>query len=124
MFKVQPLCRFIILSVILLFLIVINIIAKDMVLLVASVMFFVWSCRHIYSLKIIFTNNCIIKETGNTFKRKNIIMLKNISNIQMLAVHPMLPALIRLNSYNQSLYIIGLNGRQRFLLERRILQLK
>ena len=124
MFTVQPICKFIILSSVLVFLLLINITANDIVLLIISIVFLVWVCRYVFSLKIIILNQCIVKETGNTFKRKNIIMLKSISNIQILTVHAVLPAYIRLNSYNQSLYIVGLNGRQRRLFEKHILRLK
>ena len=124
MFTVQPICKFIILSGTLIFLLLINTIAKDRALLIISTAFFVWACRHIFSLKITLLNHCVVKQTGNTFKRKNIIMLKSISNVQIFTIHSILPALIRLNSYNQSLYIIGLNGRQRQLFEKHILRLK
>ena len=124
MFIVQPFCRFVILGIIFTITLLINILAGDILLTVLSVFFFLWLCRNLFTLKIYTHAKYFVKETGKTFKRKTIIMLKNISHIQIYAVHPQLPALIRLNSYNQMLMIVGLNGRQRLQLEKYILRLK
>ena len=124
MFTVQPFCLFVIIVIISIIILLINVIANDVLLFTLSLVFFLWLCRNLLTLKIYVRANYLVKLTGQTFKRKTIIMLKNISHIQIYTMHPRLPSLVRLNSYNQILVIIGLNGVQRQQLEKHILQLK
>ena len=124
MFTVQPLCRRIILSVYLIITILINMTAKDLVLVILSAVFFVWRWRNLTTLKIYISGNCLIRQTGKTFKQKNIITLKNISQIQIFVIHTRLPAFVRLQYYNKTLYILYLNGEQWERIENYILRLK
>lgn len=124
MFTVQPFCRIAILSACLIIILIVNIIGEDFILMVLSAVFFVWRCRYLLTLKIVICGEYLIKQTGNIFKQKTIIMLKNISRIQIHCVHSRLPAFIRLYCYDNSLYILGLNGIQRSYLEKYMLQLK
>ena len=124
MFTVQPLCRWLILLVTLASILLTNAVAKDDMLAVALLVVFMWLYRYLKSLKITIINEYFIKETGKNFKRKNIIMLKNISHIRIVFIHPVMPSFIRLHTYNKTTYILGINGRQRQLLEKYILRLK
>ena len=96
----------------------------DIMLFVLSVGFIIMLLRTLVTFKIYIQNGYLIKQSGKTFKRKNIIMLKNISRIQMLSLHSRLPAFIHLQCYDKSLFVVALNGRQRSQLEKHILQLK
>ena len=124
MFTVQPFCRIAILSACIVVILLINITAKDFILIILSTVFFVWRCRYFITLKIFIYGDYMIKQTGNFFKQKTIIMLKNISRIQIFNIHSCLPTLIQLHCYNKAVYIFGLNSTQRSCIEKYILRLK
>ncbi len=124
MFTVRPLCKAIIMSVILYIIILINILGQDRLLSVISVVFIIWLYRYLSTLKVYIDDSYLVKRNGKTFKHKTIIMLKNISKLQILVLHTSLPAIIRICTYDEALFLFGLNGRQRLMLEYKLLQLK
>lgn len=124
MFTVQPFCKFTILLIWVIIILPINMSVIDIRLILLSAISFIFIWRHLDKLKIYISGTVLTKETGNTFKHKNIVMLKNISNIHFVKINDWLPALIRIHWYNNGLYIIGLNGRQRSILEKYIKMLK
>ena len=112
MFTVQPVCKTVLLLIWLLIILLINIYSTDIFIAVPSVVLFVWQWVHLSRLKIKIDSGHIVKQSGRFFQRKTIIMLKNISHIQIYTLHPLLPAVIRLHIYGGNLLIIGLDGRQ------------
>lgn len=124
MFTVQPFCKFTILLIWVIIILPINMSVIDIRLILLSAISFIFIWRHLDKLKIYISGTVLTKETGKTFKHKNIVMLKNISNIHFVKINDWLPALIRIHWYNNGLYIIGLNGRQRSILEKYIKMLK
>ena len=124
MFTVSPVCRGLLWLAAAVLIFLINIMSADSTLALLSVAFLVWWYTHLADIRFTLEGKYLIKETGKTFKRKNIILLKNISYIQVFTLHPALPALVRVHTYSRSLLIIGLNGRQVTALERQIMQLK
>ena len=124
MFTVSPFCRTVLWLLMSRFVFFINTVWADVRLLLMSLAFLVWWHFHLAGILFSFEGGQLVKETGKTFKRKTIIMLKNISYIQTFILHPRLPAVIRVSAYSQSLLIIGLDGRQVLMLERYIMQLK
>ena len=72
----------------------------------------VWVHFYLSGLKILISRNRIIKTSGNIFKHKTVILLKNILYVETVTVAPWRPAFVRLRSQGRDVLIIGLNGRQ------------
>ena len=117
MFTVQPLCKGLIMLSAIYIILLINILGQDSTLQILSIIFVVWLYRYLTTLKIYINDNYLIKQNGKTFKHKTLLMLKNISRLETMIIHPSLPAVIRIRTYEKSLYLFGLNGRQRTAIE-------
>ena len=124
MFTVQPICKGIIMLVTIFIILLINIVGQDIVLLVLSIGFTVWLYRYLATLKIYIKDCYLVKQNGKTFKHKTVLMLKNIMRVEFLILHAEIPAVVRIYTYDKSLFLFGLNGRQRLLLEHMLMQLK
>ena len=124
MFTVQPLCKAIIMLLTVFVILLINILGQDVMLLVLSIGFTVWLYRYLATLKIYINDSYLIKENGKTFKHKTILMLKNISQLEIFVIHPALPSILRIRTYDKSIYLFGLNGRQRITIEYFVSRLK
>ena len=124
MFTVQPLCKGLIMLSAIYIILLINILGQDSTLQILSIIFVVWLYRYLTTLKIYINDNYLIKQNGKTFKHKTLLMLKNISQLEIMVFHPSLPAIIRIRTYDKSVYIFGLNGRQRTAIEYFVCRLK
>ena len=124
MFTVQPLCKVLTIMVSIYIILLINIAGQDSILRIISIIFIVWLYRYLASLKIYINDSYLIKQNGKTFKHKTVLMLKNISRLETLILHPSLPAVIRIRTYDRSVFVLGLNGRQRTAIENFICRLK
>lgn len=112
MLTVMPLCKYIILSVAVFSGAVLLYFWGSSVLAVVLTAGIVWICFYLSYLKIYISNNRIIKTSGNIFKHKTVILLKNILYVETVTVAPWRPAFVRLRSQVRDVLIIGLNGRQ------------
>lgn len=124
MFTVQPLCKGLIMLSAIYIILLINIMGQDSTLQILSIISVVWLYRYLTTLKIYINDNYLIKQNGKTFKHKTLLMLKNISRLETMIIHPSLPAVIRIRTYEKSLYLFGLNGRQRTAIEYFVCRLK
>lgn len=124
MFTVQPLCKIIILSLAIYTILIIKIVAGDRILSTVSIVFVIWLYRYLSTLKVYLNESYLVKCNGKTFKHKTILMLKNISRLEVLILHAEIPAVVRVHTYDKSFFLFGLNGRQRLMLEHQFLQLK
>lgn len=120
MFSVRPVCRMFIMSVSVAVLIGLNYFLKDRVVAALSALVVFWLWLHLTGLKVEITEKYIIRYTGNVFKRKSIIMLKNIFHIQIMTIAPWRPAVIRLHGYGKTIIVIGLDSRQAAGVERAV----
>lgn len=82
--------------------------------------FGIWFQLYLKGLEIYTEGNFLIKRTGNIFRRKTILTVKNISWLQILIVHPLLPGVMKISYPGETVYIIGLSAGQLSLLENRI----
>ena len=124
MFTVQPLSKVIILSMTIYIILIINIAGDDRILSGLSIVFIIWLYRYLTTLKVHLNESYLVKYNGKTFKHKTILMLKNISRVEFLILHAEIPAVVRVHTYDKSLFLFGLNGRQRLMLEHQLMQLK
>ena len=79
-----------------------------------------WLWIYLSGLRIEICGGCLTKHAGNIFKRTSIIMLKNIFYIQITILAPWRPALVRLHSPTGTMLVLGLDGRQAALIEKRV----
>ena len=112
MLTVLPLCKYIILSAAVFAGAVLLYFWGSSVLAVVLTAGIVWVHFYLSYLKIYISNNRIIKTSGNIFKHKTVILLKNILYVETVTVAPWRPAFVRLRSQVRDVLIIGLNGRQ------------
>ena len=112
MLTVMPLCKYIILSAAVFAGAVLLYFWGSSVLAVVLTAGIVWVYFYLSGLKIFISCNCIIKTSGNIFKHKTVILLKNILYVETVTVAPWRPAFVRLRSQGRDVLIIGLNGRQ------------
>ena len=120
MFSVRPVCRFTIIAVVLVSVTALNLILKDRLVMALSAAAVVWLWLYLKNLKIEITGCRLIKHSGNIFKHKTIILLKNIFYIQTFVFAPFLPAVVRIYSRSNRIFIIGLDGRQVTFLEKAV----
>ena len=112
MLTVMPLCKYIILSAAVFAGAVLLYFWGSSVFAVVLTAGIVWIYFYLSYLKIYISNNRIIKTSGNIFKHKTVILLKNILYVETVTVAPWRPAFVRLRSQGRDVLIIGLNGRQ------------
>ena len=112
MLTVMPLCKYIILSAEVFAGAVLLYFWGSSVLAVVLTAGIVWVHFYLSGLKIFISRNRIIKTSGNIFKHKTVILLKNILYVETVTVAPWRPAFVRLRSQVRDVLIIGLNGRQ------------
>lgn len=112
MLTVMPLCKYIILSAAVFAGAVLLYFWGSSVLAVVLTAGIVWVYFYLSGLKMFICRNCIIKTSGNIFKHKTVILLKNILYVETVTVAPWRPAFVRLRSRGRDVLIIGLNGRQ------------
>ena len=112
MLTVMPLCKYIILSAAVFAGAVLLYFWGSSVLAVVLTAGIVWIYFYLSYLKIYISNNRIIKTSGNIFKHKTVILLKNILYVETVTVAPWRPAFVRLRSQGRDVLIIGLIGRQ------------
>ena len=112
MLTVMPLCKYIILSAVIFAGAVLLYFFGNSVLAVVLIAGIIWIYFYMSGLKILISRNRIIKTSGNIFKHKTVILLKNILYVETVTVAPWRPAFVRLRSQGRDVLIIGLNGRQ------------
>ena len=112
MLTVLPLCKYIILSAAVFAGAVLLYFWGSSVLAVVLTAGIIWVHFYLSGLKILISRNRIIKTSGNIFKHKTVILLKNILYVETVTVAPWRPAFVRLRSQGRDVLIIGLNGRQ------------
>ena len=112
MLTVMPLCKYIILSAAVFAGAVLLYFWGSSVLAVVLTAGIAWVYFYLSGLKILISRNRIIKTSGNIFKHKTVILLKNILYVETVTVAPWRPAFVRLRSQGRDVLIIGLNGRQ------------
>ena len=112
MLTVMPLCKYIILSASVFAGSVLLYFWGSSVLAVVLTAGIVWVHFYLSGLKIFISRNRITKTSGNIFKHKTVILLKNIFYVETVTVAPWRPAFVRLRSQGRDVLIIGLNGRQ------------
>ena len=112
MLTVMPLCKYIILSAAVFAGAVLLYFWGSSVLAVVLTAGIVWVHFYLSGLKKFISRNCIIKTSGNIFKHKTVILLKNILYVETVTFAPWRPAFVRLRSQGRDVLIIGLNGRQ------------
>lgn len=112
MLTVMPLCKYIILSAAVFAGAVLLYFWGSSVLAVVLTAGIAWVYFYLSGLKILISCNRIIKTSGNIFKHKTVILLKNILYVETVTVAPWRPAFVRLRSQGRDVLIIGLNGRQ------------
>ena len=112
MLTVMPLCKYIILSAAVFAGALLLYFWGSSVLAVVLTAGIVWVHFYLSGLKILISRNRIIKTSGNIFKHKTVILLKNILYVETVTVAPWRPAFVRLRSQGRDVLIIGLNGRQ------------
>lgn len=120
MFRPSLICRVIIVVLWLVGSSVLTVLTQLQFLFYAGPVVAVWLWLYLSHLKIEISSGYIIRHTGNIFKHKSVIMLKNIFHIQIITFRPWRPAIIRLHSRGDTLIIIGLDGRQAEFLEKGI----
>ena len=112
MLTVMPLCKYIILSAAVFVGAVLLYFWGSSVLAVVLTAGIVWVHFYLSGLKMFISRNRIIKTSGNIFKHKTVILLKNILYVETVTFAPWRPAFVRLRSQGRDVLIIGLNGRQ------------
>ena len=112
MLTVMPLCKYIILSAAVFAGAVLLYFWGSSVLAVVLIAGIVWVHFYLSGLKMFISRNRIIKTSGNIFKHKTVILLKNILYVETVTFAPWRPAFVRLRSQGRDVLIIGLNGRQ------------
>ena len=112
MLTVMPLCKYIILSAAVFAGAVLLYFWGSSVLAVVLIAGIVWVHFYLSGLKMFISRNRIIKTSGNIFKHKTVILLKNILYVETVTFAPWRPAFVRLRSRGRDVLIIGLNGRQ------------
>ena len=112
MLTVMPLCKYIILSAAVFAGSVLLYFWGSSVLAVVLTAGIVWVHFYLSGLKMFISRNSIIKTSGNIFKHKTVILLKNILYVETVTVAPWRPAFIRLRSRGRDVWVIGLDGRQ------------
>ncbi len=120
MFRVMPLCRFIMLAVTGVTGLALRLLTGRRIVLILAIAGVFWLWLYLMGLKVEITERYIIRHTGNIFKRKSIILLKNIFHFQVITFTPWRPAVIRLHGYGETIIVIGLDGRQAAVVERAI----
>lgn len=118
MFSVRPVCRYTIMTLFFLVLMVLNFLMGDRLIAIISVFSFGWRWLYLTNLKIEIKNHCLVKHSGKLFKHKTVVMLKNIFYIQIFILTPWLPAIIRVKGQGDRLFIVGLDGRQASAVEK------
>ena len=112
MLTVTPLCKYIILSAVISAGVLLSCFWGNIMLTLVLTVGIIWVNFYLSGLKIYISRNSIIKISGNIFKHKTLILLKNILYIEIVTVAPWRPAFIRLRSRGRDVIIIGLDGRQ------------
>ena len=95
--------------------------ADSFVLLIGAAVA-VWFQFYLWGLRVTVAGGLLIKRTGNIFNRRLVLVLKNISAIHTVSLHPGLPALIRVFYPDRDFLIVGLTGRQAAVIEKAVKQ--
>ena len=82
----------------------------------------VWFQFYLQGLRVTVAGGLLIKRTGNIFNRRLVLVLKNISAIHTVSLHPGLPRLIRVFYPDRDFLIVGLTGRQAAAIEKAVKQ--
>ena len=81
----------------------------------------IWFQFYLAGLKIYFGNGILVKQTGRVFDRRLVLLLRNICGVNVLSIHPSLPAVIRLILPHRDVVLVGLCGRQAVIIEKTII---
>ncbi len=112
MFRVMPMCRFIILSVAGVAGLALWLFTRRRIVMILAIAGTFWLWLYTAGLKVEVSEKYIVRHTGNIFKRESIILLKNVFHIQVITLFPWRPAVIRLHGYGETIVVFGLDGRQ------------
>ena len=118
MFRPSLICRVIIVVLWLVGSSVLTVLTQLQFLFYAVPVVAFWLWLYLSHMKIKISAGYLVRSTGNIFKHKSIILLKNIFFMQIITFLPWRPAIIRLRSRGDTLIIIGLDGRQAEFLEK------
>ncbi len=95
--------------------------ADNFVLLIGAAVA-VWFQFYLWGLRVTVAGGLLIKRTGNIFNRRLVLVLKNISAVHIVSLHPGLPRLIRVFYPDRDFLIVGLTGRQAAAIEKAVKQ--
>ena len=95
--------------------------ADSFVLLIGAAVA-VWFQFYLQGLRVTVAGGLLIKRTGNIFNRRLVLVLKNISAIHTVSLHPGLPRIIRIFYPDRDFLIVGLTGRQAAVIEKAVKQ--
>ena len=93
-----------------------------MILLLIGAAVAVWFQFYLQGLRVTVAGGLLIKQTGNIFNRRLVLVLKNISAVHTVSLHPGLPRLIRVFYPDRDFLIVGLTGRQAAVIEKAVKQ--
>ncbi len=72
----------------------------------------IWLQLYLAGQYIVAENHCLVKYSGRLFRRKTVILMKNICWVQTMVFRPWLPGIMKIVYPHQNVYLIGLTGRQ------------
>jgi len=81
----------------------------------------IWFQFYLAGQHIVTESHCLVKYSGRLFRRKTVILTKNICWVQTVVFRPWLPGVMRIVYPHKNFYIIGLTGRQLDILSHSVL---
>lgn len=121
MYKVLPFCKVLIMSIWFIILLVVRMFTEDITTMLLFIAFGIWLWLYLNGLNINIDENYIIKRSGRILNRSKHIMIKNILELEIITLLPVLPGVIRIVYPGQTVTFFGFTGRQLKSIEENII---